>query len=338
MQYRKLGTTDIEASVIGFGAWAIGGMMWGGSEEKDALRAIDAAIDHGINLIDTAPMYGCGRSEEILGKAIPAKRDKVVLATKCGLRWDDKDWPVGEGTLKFYVDQNGVTKDASATRIYQYLRPKSIRYEVEQSLKRLRTDYIDLLQTHWQDATTPIAATMETLLKLKDQGKIRAIGVSNVTADQIREYLKIGPIDVVQERFSMIDRKIDDNGILEECRKNGISVLAYSPMSHGLLTGHITPDRKFNPGDLRNGHPRFTPENIEKINWMLQEFTPIASKYHLASGQLVVAWTASHYEKMHVLCGARNDVQVAENAMPGDVLLTEDEMKIIDDIVREFTR
>ncbi|MCL2349417.1 MAG: aldo/keto reductase, partial [Planctomycetaceae bacterium] len=180
MQYRTLGTTEIKTSVVGLGAWAIGGWMWGGTEEKDAMRAIDAAIDHGINLIDTAPMYGYGRSEEIIGKTIGSKREKVVLATKCGLRWDDKDWPEGEGVLHFYGDDKGVSSGKTGNRVYKYLRPDSIRWEVEQSLKRLKTDHIDLLQTHWQDETTPIAVTMEMLLRLKDEGKIRAIGVSNV--------------------------------------------------------------------------------------------------------------------------------------------------------------
>ncbi len=331
MHYRKLGTTDINTSVIGFGAWAIGGWMWGGAEEKDAIRAIDAALDHGINLVDTAPMYGYGRSEEIVGKAIAGKRDRVVLATKCGLRWSDTDWPAGQGVLHFYGDAKGATGDRSATRIYKYLKPDSIRWEVEQSLSRMKTDYLDLLQTHWQDGTTPIAATMETLLDLKKEGKIRAIGVSNVTVDQLRQYLAVGPVDVAQQQYSMIDRDIEKNGLLALCRENDVSLLAYSPMANGLLTGHLSPERHFNEGDLRRGNPRFSPENIRRVNAILNEFSPIASKHGATPGQLVIAWTAGQYEKMHVLCGARNEKQVAENAPGGGIQLTEDEMRMMGD-------
>ena len=329
MQYRNLGTTEIKTSVVGFGAWAIGGWMWGGTEENDAMRAIDAAIDHGINLIDTAPMYGYGRSEEIIGKTIGSKREKVVLATKCGLRWDDKDWPKGEGVLHFYGDDKGVSSGKTGNRVYKYLRPDSIRWEVEQSLKRLKTDHIDLLQTHWQDETTPIAVTMEMLLRLKDEGKIRAIGVSNVTVDQLKEYLAVGPVDVAQERYNLLHRNIEDNGLLDLCKSNGISLLAYSPMANGLLTGKILPDRHFNEGDLRRNNPRFSPENIRNVNRMLDELSPVGSKYGLTPGQVVVAWTACRYEKMYVLCGARTADQVAQNAVPGDVTLTDDEMQFI---------
>jgi len=328
MQYRKLGTTDIDASVIGFGAWAIGGWMWGGVEEKDAVRAIDAAMDCGINLVDTAPMYGYGRSEEIVGKAIAGKREKVVLATKCGLRWDDKDWPAGEGVLHFYGDEKGATSNTSATRIYKYLRPDSIRREVEQSLSRMKTDYIDLLQTHWQEETTPIEATMEALLQLKEQGKIRAIGVSNVTVDHLRQYLAVGPVDVAQEKYSMLDRQIEQNGLLDLCKANGVSLLAYSPMANGLLTGKISPDREFNEGDLRRNHPRFSQENIKRVNAALNNLRPIAEKHNATLAQLVIAWTAAQYEKMHVLCGARNAPQVLENAPAGDLVLGDDILEL----------
>ena len=336
MHYRKLGTSDISASVIGFGAWAIGGWMWGGAEEKDAIRAVEAALDCGINLIDTAPMYGYGRSEEIIGKAIAGKRDKVVLATKCGLRWDDKDWPAGQGVLHFYGDDKGVASaSASATRVYKYLRPDSIRWEVEQSLKRMGTDCIDLLQTHWQDDSTPIEDTMAALLELKAAGKIRAIGVSNVTAEQLRRYLAVGPVDVAQERYSMLHRSIEENGLLALCREHGISLLAYSPMANGLLTGRLSPDREYNEGDLRRGNPQFSPDNIRRINAKLGEFGPIASKHDATPGQLVIAWTAGQYEKMHVLCGARNASQVTDNAPAGDIVLTADEMQAMSAIMQK---
>jgi len=331
MQYRKLGTTDIQTSVIGFGAWAIGGWMWGGTDVKEAVRAIDAAVDAGINLIDTAPMYGYGCSEEIVGKAIAGKRDKIVLATKCGLRWDTKDWQKGEGVLHFLGDDKGIAADGQY-RVYKYLRPESIRWEVEQSLSRLKTDHIDLLQTHWQEETTPIAATMETLLRLKEEGKIRAIGVSNVTVEHLRQYQAVGQIDVAQERFSLIDSQIEQNGVLDFCKENGVSLLAYSPMANGLLTGRLSADRVFNEGDLRRENPRFSPENINRVNRMLQEFSGIAQKYNATLGQIIIAWTAGQYEKTHVLCGSRSDKQVLDNAPAGDVVLTKEELQTIREI------
>ncbi|MDR1492747.1 MAG: aldo/keto reductase [Planctomycetaceae bacterium] len=331
MQYKQLGTTEIQTSVVGFGAWAIGGWMWGGSDEKEAIRAIDAAVDCGINLIDTAPMYGYGRSEEIVGKAIAGKRDKIVLATKCGLRWDTKDWQKGEGVLHFLGDDKGITSDGKF-RVYKYLRPESIRWEVERSLLRLKTDRIDLLQTHWQEETTPIVATMETLLRLKEEGKIRAIGVSNVTVEHLQQYQAVGQVDVAQERFSLLDRQIEQNGILDFCKANDVSLLAYSPMANGLLTGRLSPDRAFNEGDLRRENPRFSPENIKRVNSMLQEFSNIAEKYRASLGQIIIAWTAGQYEKTHVLCGARSDKQVAENAPADDIVLTKEELQTINNV------
>lgn len=331
MQYRNLGTTTISTSVIGLGTWAIGGWMWGGTDEKEAIKAVHAAVENGMNLIDTAPMYGFGRSEEIVGKAICDRRDKVVLATKCGLSYDEKVWPEGKGVFHFYANEKGADPSGKKYRIYKYLRPDSIRKEVEESLKRLKTDYLDLLQTHWQDETEPIAETMGTLLKLKEEGKIRAIGVSNVSKEQLQEYIDVGPVDVVQERFSLLDREIVSNGILDICKRSEekakkISVLAYSPLCNGLLTGRMLPDRKFKEGDLRLGNPRFSPDNIRNINNKLRRFEPLCEKYSLTPGQVVIAWTASYYEKMHVLCGARNEVQVEENLFAGDVYLTPEEV------------
>ncbi len=336
MILRELGRSGIQTSVLGFGAWAIGGWLWGGAEESDSIRAIHAALHHGINLVDTAPMYGYGRSEEVVGKAIKGRRDQVVLATKCGLRPSETDWPTGQGVLHFYGTDKGIAQDGKGIRVYKYLRAESIRWETEQSLKRLGTDHIDLMQTHWQDETTPIAETMGTLLELKNEGKIRAIGVSNVTKSQLAEYLAVGQVDVVQQRYSLLDREVERDGILELCKKNGVSLLAYSPMRNGLLTGKIDPDRKFGEGDLRNGDPKFTPDNIRKVNAALSELTPIARKYDLTPGQLIIAWTFAKYEKMHVLCGARNAAQVEENVVPGDVVLTEEEIATIEHLATKM--
>ncbi|MDP8223189.1 MAG: aldo/keto reductase [Candidatus Lernaella stagnicola] len=332
MRFRELGRSGIEASVVGLGAWAIGGWMWGGTEEKDGIAAIQAAIDAGISLIDTAPAYGYGRSEEIVGKAIRQRRDRVVLATKCGLVWEGTS-----GEFFFYGNQRGQAdeSDPDARRIYRYLHPDSVRREVEQSLRRLGTDYIDLMQTHWPDATTPIQDTMAELLKLKDEGKIRAIGASNVEPSHLREYLAAGQLDNIQENFSMIDRQIERD-LLPMARENGLAVLAYSPMVLGLLTGKIGPDRRFEEGDLRLGDPRFSAEGLQRMQGLLAGFQPIAENHDATIGQLVIAWTAAQPGLTHVLCGARRPDQAAENAAAGDLLLSEDELVRIDAALAEY--
>ncbi len=188
--------------------------MWGGTDRADSIRAIQTAIDAGVNLIDTAPAYGLGLSEEIVGEAIRGRRDQVVLATKCGLVWH-----VQQGAHRF--DQAGIP-------VYSFLGAASLRHEVEQSLRRLGTDYIDLYQTHWQDRATPIEETAGTLMELKREGKIRAIGVSNASTADMDQYRNVGALDSDQERFSLLDRGPEAEQ-LPYLRRNGIAFLAYHP-------------------------------------------------------------------------------------------------------------
>ena len=299
MIYRPLGQSGITASAIAHGAWAIGGWMWGGTDEERSVRSIQASLDAGVNFIDTAPAYGMGLSERIVGQALEGRRDKVILATKCGLVWH-----TNRGT--FFVDQDG-------TRIHRYLGAQSIRYEVEQSLRRLRTDYIDLYQTHWQDDTTPIAETMGTLLELKQQGKIRAIGVSNCTLEQLKRYLAIGPVDTAQEHYNMLDRALDGE-YLPYCRRHSIAVLAYSPLANGLLTGTVDPARVFPEGALRHDNPLYTRQSRIRVNGMLDQMRGVAKKHGLTIGQLVIAWTIAQPGLTHALVGARDAAQAKENA------------------------
>ena len=308
---RKLGQTDIDASVVGLGTWAIGGWMWGGTDEDLSIKAIKAALDTGVSLIDTAPAYGMGRSEEIVGKAIEGRRDEVVLATKCGLVWHTQ-----QGNHFFDNDDNPV---------HRHLGADSIRYELEQSLKRLRTDYIDLYITHWQDPTTPVAETMGTLMELKAEGKIRAIGVSNVSPDDLKSYVAEGPVDAIQEKYSMLDRDIEDT-LLPLCAEHGISTLSYSSLALGLLSGKIGPDRTFDGDDLRIGDPRFSPANREKIASLFDEIRPIAKSLDATLAQLVIAWTLSQPGITYSLCGARNPEQASENAVAGSLVLSPDQI------------
>jgi methylglyoxal reductase len=321
MQTRQLGQSGIEASIIGLGTWGMGGWMWGGTDEAAAIKAIHAAIDAGVNLIDTAPAYGLGLSEEIVGKAIRGRRNQVVLATKCGLVWHTNG-----GNYFFTEDDHPV---------HRYLGRDSIRHEVEESLRRLQTDTIDLYQTHWQDPTTPIEETMNTLLDLKREGKIRAIGVSNVSIPELSNYLRIGPVDSVQEKYSMLDRELEAE-LLPYCQQHGVAMLSYSSLALGLLSGKIGPDRAFTGDDQRASDPRFSVENRQRVADMLREIEPIAERYGLSVAQLAIAWTAQQPGITHVLCGARNPAQALENARAGDVHLTEADFAAVDQAVRSY--
>jgi aryl-alcohol dehydrogenase-like predicted oxidoreductase len=326
---RPLGASGIEASVVGFGAWAIGGWMWGGASEPDAIRAIHGALDAGVNLIDTAPIYGFGNSEEFVGKALQGRRDQAVIATKCGMVTNTK-----LGAPKFRSTALGSSENGHIdVRIYNH--PDSIRDEVEWSLKRLGTDRIDLYQTHWQDPTTPIDDTMDSLLSLKQAGKIRAIGVCNASVAEMGQYASRGPLDSDQERYSMLDRQLDAEQ-LPYCREHRIAVLAYSPLAMGMLTGKMGPEREFGAGDIRGKQPRFSRENRAKVTALLSELKPIADRHRLTLTQLVIAWTASQPGLTHVLCGARTPEQAVENATAGSVEMPPAELQAMNEIVGRY--
>lgn len=322
MIMRELGTSGLQASALAMGTWAIGGAWWGGTDEQDSLAAIQRGLDEGINLIDTAPMYGCGLSEELVGKAIKGRdRSQILLATKCGLNW----WST-EG--EFFFAKDGM-------KVYKNLRPAEIRHEVEQSLRRLDTDYLDLYQTHWQDTTTPIADSMGELLKLRDEGKIRAIGVSNCTPAQMDEYQACGPIASNQPLYSMVQRAIEAE-LLPYCRAHSLAVLAYSPLGQGLLTGKLDPAREFGEGDLRRGHKLFTAENITRVNGILERLAPWREKYGLNQTQLTIAWTISQPGLTHALCGVRNAAQAADLAPGGRVEISPEDLAAMAPMVAEL--
>ncbi|MGE5454156.1 MAG: aldo/keto reductase [Methylocystaceae bacterium] len=322
MQYRELGLSGIKASVVGIGTWQMGGWRWGGTEEKSSINTLHAALDTGINLVDTAPAYGRGLSEEIVGKAIKDRRDKVILATKCGLIWH-----ADQGT--FFFEQAGGP-------INKYLGPESIKYEIEQSLNRLQTDYIDLYQTHWQDPTTPIEATMEILLQLKTQGKIRAIGVSNANTAQMAEYKKYGLIASDQELYSMFDRQIEAEN-LPYCATNHISVISYAPLAKGLLSGKIGPGRIFSGDDQRAGHPRFTVGNLQRVQDLLKKFLPLTETHNINLNQLAIAWNYSQPGVTHVLAGTQKPEQAIDNAGAGDIELSPMELAFINQALVDFS-
>lgn len=312
---RQIGRSGISASAVGLGTWAIGGWMWGGTDEQMSTRAIEASIDAGVSLIDTAPAYGLGRSEEIVGKAIRGKRDKVVIATKCGLNWHS-----GKGN--HFFDQDGKA-------VNRYLGADGIAHEIEQSLRRLGTDHIDLYITHWQDPTTPIVETMAALERLQAAGKIRAIGASNLSSGDLDQYVGSGQLDAIQERYSMIDREIEGS-LLPIARRNKIATLSYSSLGLGLLTGAIDPERKFAGDDQRKDNPRFSKANRQKVALLKEAITPIAAQHDATMAQIAIAWTLAQPGITFALCGARNPEQAIDNARAGTIALAASEVAAID--------
>lgn len=314
MLTREIGASGISASAIGLGTWAIGGWMWGGTDEAQSIHTIQASIDEGVSLIDTAPAYGKGLSEEIVGKAIKGRREKVILATKLGLVWHTQ-----KGSHFF---------DYDGEPVHRYLGADSVVHEVEQSLKRLGVDYIDHYITHWQDPTTPIAETMEALERLKRQGKIRSIGASNVTVGDVSAYRAAGQLDAVQQEYNMIARDIERD-LLPYCVENNVSVLSYSSLALGLLSGRIGPDRVFSGDDQRKDNPRFSLANRRKVARLMDEVGPIAAAHDASEAQVVIAWTLQQPGVTFALCGARSPEQARENAGAGRIRLSADQISKI---------
>lgn len=338
MQFRRLGSTEIETSAIALGTWAIGGWMWGGSDENKAIRTIQTALDAGITIVDAAPIYGFGRAEEIVGKAIRGRRrDSIVLASKCGIPWDTKPFPPGVGEFHCFADDVGLSAEPSKYYLYRCLRPDVVRRGVEDSLRRLGTDCIDLMQIHHVgDSTTPVADAVGVLEDLRREGKIRAVGISNATRSQLDEYCAVGRIDVAQERYSALDRTVEKNGVLDACRERGVSFLAYSPLENGLLTGRLDPERVYGDGDFRAENPKFAKANVERVNAALAEAADIAKRLDLSVSQLAAAWVASRYEKAVVLWGARTPEQALEAAGAGDARFSADDFEEFDAILTDF--
>lgn len=301
MHKRPLGTSSVKITPLVLGTWAIGGWMWGGTNEKDAIAAIQTSIDQGVTTIDTAAVYGMGLSETIVGKAIRGHRDEVVIATKCGLRWNDSD-----ATLR------------------RSSKPDSIAFECEQSLKRLGVDVIDLYQIHWPDTTTPIEDAWGAMIHLLEQGKVRAIGVSNFSAHQLSEAHTIYPVHSIQSPYSLMRRDIEQD-IVPFCQNNNIAILAYSPLERGLLTGKIDAHYRFAKEDHRSENPTFSPANRARAQAILETIRPIAKRHHATLAQIILHCTYHMPGITAALAGARNAAQALENARATALHLTHDE-------------
>jgi aryl-alcohol dehydrogenase-like predicted oxidoreductase len=301
--------------------------MWGGTERREAVNAIRSAYENGVTSIDTAPVYGQGLSEEIVGEAIQGfSRDKVQILTKYGLQWEAQQ---GEFYFKS-KDNRGREID-----IYKYAGRDQVIKECETSLRLLGTDYIDLYQIHWADPTTPIDETMEAVQRLIQDGKVRYAGVCNYSADQMQEAEKTVPLVSNQVPYSMVNRKIEEE-LVPYCIANKKSILAYSPMERGLLTGKIKPGHQFAEGDHRAGVRAYQPENINQVNSFLNNIKPLAEERGVSLGQLVLRWTIDKPGITIALAGARNAEQAIQNARAADIKLAADDMAFINARLEEL--
>jgi aryl-alcohol dehydrogenase-like predicted oxidoreductase len=312
MEYRRLGQSDIEVSVLAFGAWAIGGWLWGGADAKDAIKAIETAVSEGMTTIDTAPVYGFGLSEELVGKAIKGKRSKVQILTKFGLTWTEK-----KGGFHFSTKDS----DGQEVRLYKYSSKETVISDCDQSLRRLGTDYIDLFQIHWADPTTPVSETMEAFEILIEKGKIRSGAVCNYSVDLLTEAEKTFTIASNQVPYSMVNRGIKKD-LVPYCIENNIGILVYSPLQRGLLTGKIKQGHTFNNGDSRPSTVFYKEPNLSRIVQLNENLKEIADELKVSLPQLVLNWTINQPGITCALAGARNASQVLDNVKAVDFRLT----------------
>jgi aryl-alcohol dehydrogenase-like predicted oxidoreductase len=321
MELRKVGNTDLTLSAIACGTFAIGGIMWGGTDIGKARDAIHASLDHGVTTIDTAPFYGMGLSEEIIGGAIKGKdRSKIQLLTKFGMVWDGSNQ--GRGEFMFHLDHNEKTYP-----IYKYASRENVIKEAEECLRRLKTDYIDLFQIHWNDATTPIAETMEALQSLIDQGKIRAAGVCNYNVEQMKAAQGSINLTSNQVPFSLLTREVERE-IIPHALKENLGIIAYTPMERGLLTGKYFAGARLKPNDHRNDY--FNHFQLTKVKYFLDEIEPLAQEKNATLAQLVLRWVTLKPGISIVLAGARNAEQAVENALAMKIHLNADDLAFID--------
>jgi aryl-alcohol dehydrogenase-like predicted oxidoreductase len=311
METRQLGDSDLEITALGIGAWAIGGSGWNGSmgpqNEDDSVPAIHAALDRGLNWIDTAALYGLGHSEEVVARALKGRSPRPYVFTKCERVWDSN-------------------REVGAS-----LKAGSIRRECEDSLRRLKTDVIDLYQIHWPEPDEDIEEGWTTMARLKEEGKVRYIGVSNFTVSQMKRAQAIAPITSVQPPYSVVTREIE-NEILPYAGRNGIGVIVYSPMSAGLLTGAMTRERvaKFTQEDWRRNLPNFREPLLSRNLRVVERLREIGQRHGRAPGEVAIAWTLGHPAVTGAIVGFRNAQQVAGVMGASEFRLEQSEMAEIE--------
>lgn len=311
METRQLGQTDLQITPIGFGAWAIGGGEWvggwGSQDDQESIAAIQRALDLGINWIDTAPAYGLGRSEQVVARALKGRSERPYIFTKCAIRWRE---------------------DRS---IYNSLTAESVREEVENSLRRLETDVIDLYQIHWPDPAEEIEEAWTTMAELQREGKVRHIGVSNFNVEQLRRIQAIAPVASLQPPYSLVKPQVEDE-LLPFCQQQGIGVIVYSPMMSGLLTGKMTRERIANmpDDDWRRGAPEFQEPQLTRNLQLVEVLRSIGERHGRSPGEVAVAWTLRHPAVTGAIVGARRPSQIEGTIGAADFRLTPEELAEID--------
>jgi aryl-alcohol dehydrogenase-like predicted oxidoreductase len=315
MKTRQLGNSDLEITPIGLGAWAIGGggyeFGWGPQNDEESIQTINRAIELGINWIDTAPVYGLGRSEEVVGRALKRRSERPYVFTKCSLVWDA---------------QGNVSNN---------LHAESIRRECEASLRRLQIDAIDLYQIHWPNPDPDIEEAWRAMAQLKREGKVRYIGVSNFDVVQMKRVMAIAPITSLQPPYSLLKRSIETE-ILPFCIDNDIGVIVYSPMASGLLTGGMTRERIANlpADDWRRNDPEYQEPRLTRNLGLVQLLTDIGFPHQVSPGVVAIAWTLAHSGVTGAIVGARHPDQISNLINAAEFRLDEREMQEIDDYLR----
>jgi aryl-alcohol dehydrogenase-like predicted oxidoreductase len=311
MEYRKLGTSNLDVSVVGIGCWAIGAGHngWGPVDDNESVAAVREGLDLGMTLIDTAPSYGYGHSEVLVGKAVAGRRDEVILATKCGLTWRE-----------------------TGGRFECSLKPDSVRKECDASLRRLRVESIDVYQIHRPDPDTPLADTMEALLALYEQGKIRTIGVSNFNCQQMSEARRAGRVDALQPELSLLEPQAVDD-LLPYCREYGIGVITHGSLARGLLTGKFNTSSRFT--DLRADDPRFKGEAFLQNLAFIERLRPIAERVGCTMSQLALRWVIQQDGVSSAIAGVKRPSQTRENAAAPDSRIPTDQMEEIERLLTQ---
>jgi aryl-alcohol dehydrogenase-like predicted oxidoreductase len=315
VQTRRLGYTDLELTTVGLGAWAMGGPWqfgWGPQDDGEAIGAILTALEKGINWIDTAPVYGCGHSEELVGKALKQTSQSPFVATKCGLLWNEK------------------------RQALSCLKPKSIREECHASLKRLDIDVIDLYQMHRPEPEEDIEKAWEEMAKLAQEAKVRYIGVSNFNVEQIKRIQKIAPVASLQPPYSMLHREVEDE-LLNYCAENNIGVVVYSPMCRGLLTGKFSQERLAGLplDDHRRRKPDFHEPQFTATLQLVDQLRPIAERNKITLAQLAISWVLRRSEVTAAIVGARRPEQIAETQAASDLEISSEDIEQIEQFLSE---
>ncbi len=310
MRYTMLGKTELKVSQATIGTWAIGGAGWGDVNKKESMEAIETMIERGVNLIDTAPFYGLGESEKIVGEVIRDKRDDIVLLTKAGTGWDEKGVPFKRSDYK------------------------SILKDCEESLQRLKTDYIDLYLIHWPDEVTPIEEMMDAMNKLKQDGKIRFIGASNFSKEEVLESEKYVSFDVLQHPYSMIAQ--DFRELLTWAHKNNIGTMSYGSLGAGILTGSIREMPKFSEDDMRlNFYDYFKEPKFSKVMQLVKRLDVYAEKYNVPVSQVTINWNTQSGFLDTILMGVRNKKEAEENCAAFEWKLEQEDVESITKDIQE---